>query len=290
MKDVIIIGQGPAGLSAALYTCRAKLSTAILGKGGSSLLKAEKIENYFGLKDPLSGQALLEIGKKQVTQLGAQWLEEEVLSIGFEEGCFLVDTQVQRYQARSVILATGAPRKTIKIDGLSEFEGRGVSYCAVCDGFFFRNKAVAVLGNGPYALHEAMELLPVAGSVTILTNGAAPSFDALPDGISLIQTPVQSLSGDGLLHKIHLADGKELEMQGLFIALGSAGAADLARKLGAVVNGSAVAVDENMGTNIPGFFAAGDCTGGVLQVSVSVAEGAKAAMSAIDYVRHLPKA
>ena len=110
------------------------------------------------------------------------------------------------------------------------------------------------------------------------------------DGISLIQTPVQSLSGDGLLHKIHLADGKELEMQGLFIALGSAGAADLARKLGAVVNGSAVAVDENMGTNIPGFFAAGDCTGGVLQVSVSVAEGAKAAMSAIDYVRHLPKA
>ena len=122
MKDVIIIGQGPAGLSAALYTCRAKLSTAILGKGGSSLLKAEKIENYFGLKDPLSGQALLEIGKKQVTQLGAQWLEEEVLSIGFEEGCFLVDTQAQRYQARSVILATGAPRKTIKIDGLSEFE------------------------------------------------------------------------------------------------------------------------------------------------------------------------
>lgn len=287
MKDVMIIGQGPAGISASLYTCRAKLSTGIIGKGDGSLLKAEKIENYFGLKDPLSGKELLEIGKQQVLQLGADWIEDEVLSLSLRDHQFYIETEHETYQSKAVILATGAPRRVPKLEGLSAFEGRGVSYCAVCDAFFFRGRDVAVLGNGAYAQHEAEHLLPIAGSVTLLTGGLPAAYPSLPSGVRVIETPLQSLSGDELLQEILFQDGNNLNVQGLFVALGSAGAADLARKLGAVVDGNAVSVDPQMHTNIPGFFAAGDCTGGVLQVSVAVAEGAKAAMSAIDYIRHM---
>ena len=188
------------------------------------------------------------------------------------------------YIARALLLCTGAQRVRPAIAGLPALEGKGVSYCAVCDAFFFRGKDVAVLGNGPYALHEAETLRDVVKSVTILTDGKAPETEFPPE-MPLISTKIASLNGTETLTAVAFADGTELPVSGLFVALGVAGASDLARKLGAEVRGTDVVTDSAMATLLPGLYAAGDCTGGVLQVSIAVAEGAKAALSAIRFLR-----
>lgn len=288
MKDVIIIGSGPAGLSAALYTCRAKLSTLVIGKDGGALEKAEMIENYFGLEKPLPGRALLDIGRAQAQALGTELLDDEVVGISLKDGGFSVDTAREQFEGRTVILATGAPRKVPAIPGITDFEGRGVSYCAVCDAFFFRGRDIAVLGSGSYALHELEYLLPLVNSAVLLTNGeplSIPADPVSPLPFRVITDKIAEVSGGDLLETVTFENGETLQTDGLFVALGTAGALDLARKLGAVCQVNAVAVDENMATNIPGFFAAGDCTGGLLQVSTAVAEGARAALSAISYLR-----
>jgi len=154
----------------------------------------------------------------------------------------------------------------------------------VCDAFFYRGKDVAVLGGGEYALREVDHLQPVVGSVTVLTNGAAPSV-AFESGLAVIQTPIASLYGTSVLEGVELSDGAKLPVSGLFVALGSAAAGDLARRLGAEVEGTRIVVDEAMKTAVAGLFAAGDCTGGLLQVATAVAEGAKAALSAIEFLR-----
>lgn len=283
MKDVLIIGNGPAGLSAALYILRAGLSAAIIGKDDGSLAKAEKIENYFGLHMGLTGAELIGAGKKQVVGLGGELINDEVLSVSWD-GHFTIDARSNQYQARAVIFATGSARKTPKIPGLSMMEGKGVSYCAVCDAFFYRGKEVAVLGNGEYALHEALELLPLVKSVTLLTNGKDLQAE-FPEEILIRNAPISSLQGDPLLDEVQFSDGTVLKVSGLFVAIGSASAVDLARKVGALTEGNRIVVNENMETSVPGLFAAGDCIGGVLQVSVAVGEGAKAALGAIGFIR-----
>lgn len=283
MKDTIIIGNGPAGISASLYLQRAGFQCCVIGKGNGALQKAERIENYYGLGHPLTGQELAEAGKKQALKLGAELLEDEVVGISWDKH-FTVKTVSRGIEARSIILATGASRKTAKIDRLEEFEGKGVSYCAVCDAFFYKGKTVAVLGNGEYALHEANELAGHAGSVVILTNGMEPKT-AFPESYPVIPKQVTALKGEGKLEAVRFADGSEQQADGLFIALGTAMGSDLARKLGLPLNGNSIAVDTNMATALPGVFAAGDCTGGTLQVSVAVGEGAKAGLSAIKFLR-----
>lgn len=283
MYDVIIIGAGPAGLSAALYTARANLSTLILGKDGGTLERVEKIENYFGFSDAVSGAELLENSKKLAENLGAEIRKDEVLSICFM-GNFLVEGKLGSYEAKSVILATGAERTKGKIPGLKELEGSGVSYCAVCDAFFYRGKNVAVLGHGDYALHEVSELLPIVGSLTLCTNGKEPGVK-VPEGVAVCTEEISGIAGETQVEAIEFADGSSLAVSGVFVALGSAGAVDLARKIGAPVEGNNICVDEKMTTLVPGLYAAGDCIGGLLQISTAVGEGAQAAMSAIAYVR-----
>jgi thioredoxin reductase (NADPH) len=182
-------------------------------------------------------------------------------------------------------MATGTSRSTPKIEGLKEFEGHGVSYCAVCDAFFYRGKNVAVLGDGEYALHEALELLPTAKSVTLLTNQKQPST-FIPNTIKVNTGSITALKGDEVLDSILFNNGSSLNVAGLFIAIGVAGSTDLAKKLGAVTQNGNIVIDENMATNIPGLFAAGDCTGGLLQISKAVYEGAKAGTEVIKYLRN----
>lgn len=287
MKDVIIIGSGPAGISAALYTSRAGLSTTVIGLDNSSLEKAHLIENYFGLPQPVSGHDLVETGIKQAQNLGVEIIKDEVLDVTWMDD-FTVTTKNNIYKAKTVIFTTGASRKKLKINGLTEFEGKGVSYCAVCDAFFYRQKHVAVIGSGEYALHEVNELLPVASEVTLFTNGAELQAE-FPSAVQIIKTPVASVYGGQKLEGIELMDNSRVSLSGVFIAVGTAAAGDLARKLGVDINGTSIVVDENMHTNLPGLFAAGDCIGGVMQVSVAVGEGAKAALSAIDFVRNKNK-
>ena len=140
------------------------------------------------------------------------------------------------------------------------------------------------MGNGEYAVHEALELQPVVGSVTIVTDGK-PMEAATPDGINVIEDEIESLIGDEVLESIRFKNGVEKAFGGLFIALGVAGSTDLARKLGAYIEGNRIVVDENMATTLPGLYAAGDCTGGLLQIAKAVYEGAKAGTEAVKFIR-----
>lgn len=283
MAKVIIIGAGPAGISAALYTVRAGIETLVLSNGGGALKKAERIENFYGFPQPVSGEELMERGIEGARRLGVTFLEEEVVGIGFENS-LTVSTTAGTHAADAVLLATGTSRLAPPIPGLKDFEGRGVSYCAVCDAFFYRGRDVAVLGSGEYALHEAMELSHVARSVTILTNGQTPGA-AFPEQFSVITGEIAAVEGGGMLGGVRLKDGTLVQADGLFVAVGVAGSVALAKKIGAVTEGSAISVDENMATNVPGLYAAGDCTGGLLQISKAVYEGAKAGISIVKALK-----
>ena len=147
----------------------------IIGKDHGALGKASEIENYYGFSQPISGKDLISEGMEGARRLGAEIISDEVLGISYSDKLTVI-TEGGEYEADSVVLATGTSRMAPKIKGLKEYEGHGISYCAVCDAFFYRGKDVAVLGNGNYALHEALELLPTSSSVTILTNGKEPDF------------------------------------------------------------------------------------------------------------------
>ena len=284
MANIIIIGNGPAGISAALYTTRAGIDTTVIGKDYGALGKASKIENYYGFSDPVSGANLIADGIEGARRLGANMINDEVVGISYGEK-LTITTKETEYSADSVVIATGTSRTTPKIDGLKELEGHGVSYCAVCDAFFYRGKDVAVLGHGNYALHEALELLPTSKSVTILTNGKEPDV-AIPDTIKVDTRIIKAIKGDDTVDSILFDSGPSLPISGLFVAIGIAGSSDLAKKLGAETNNNKIVVDENMSTNIPGLYAAGDCTGGLLQISKAVYEGAKAGTEIIKFLRN----
>jgi len=283
MYDAVIIGSGPAGLSAALYTSRANLKTLVIGKDRGALERAERIENYFGMAEPVSGCELVENTRAQARSLGAELLEDEIFHISWN-GHFLLEGRGGSYEAATVLLATGSARKTVRLKGIKELEGKGVSYCAVCDAFFYRGRRVAVLGNEEYAVHELKQLLPVVQSAVLLTNGAELRA-RVPEDVEVIEKPLASVDGTELVEGVTFADGTSIHTDGLFVALGSAGAAELARKAGAMLDGRNIKVNEKMETNIPGLYAAGDCTGGLLQISTAVGEGALAAMSMIKFVR-----
>lgn len=146
MYDSIIIGKGPAGISAGIYLRRSNFNVLVIGKDGGALEKTKSIDNYYGFSETVNGKDLLEEGLKQAKRLGVLLDTDEVLSI--EKGdYFTIETRNNIYQAKTVILATGTNRNTPKIKGIKELEGKGVSYCAICDAFFYRNKKVAVLGS-----------------------------------------------------------------------------------------------------------------------------------------------
>ena len=283
MKDVIIIGHGPAAVSAALYLRRAQKSVALIGRDMGALQKAEKIENYFGLPAPVSGIELAKTGLSQAKNLGAEIISAEVFDITYD-GDFLLTSSVGEHRAKAVILATGAARKAPAISGLKEFEGRGVSYCAVCDAFFYRGKTVGVLGSGEFALHELSHLLNVCEKAYLLTNGA-PAPESLPEKTTAITEPIAEIIGESVVTAVKLKNGEEIALSGVFVAQGSAAAADFARKMGLEVANGSIVVDADMKTAIDGVFAAGDCTGGFLQVATAVSEGAKAAMSALAFLK-----
>ncbi len=285
MHDVLIIGAGPAGISAAIYAARANLDTLVIGEQNSTLAKAESIENYYGFALPISGEKLLEGGVTQARNLGAVVLYDQVVGIGFDTE-FYAQTKSETYRAKSVILATGANRTAPKIKGFYDFEGRGVSYCAMCDAFFYRGKDVAVLGCCEYALHEASDLLPIAKSVTLITNGVEPIPD-FPTQMRILKQEIEEIKGTEMLEQVVFKDGTTLAVSGVFVAIGVAGSADLAKKVGAQTEGLRIVVDVNMATSIPGLYAAGDCTGGMMQVVKAAYEGAKAGTEAVKYVRKL---
>lgn len=283
MGKIVIVGSGPAGCSAALYAARAGMETTVISKGIGALQKAEQIQNYYGFEEGITGAELYRRGVAGAQAVGTQFVTAEVVGLDYA-ATLVVQTTAGDYPADAVILATGTGRIAPKIAGLAEHEGRGVSYCATCDAFFYRGKTAAVLGTGEYALHEVQALLPLAGKVILCTNGE-PLTAEFPAGMTVCTEKLEAIEGEETVTALRLAGGGLLPADGLFVALGVAGSAALARKLGAPVENGRIVVDEKMQTGIPGLFAAGDCTGGMLQVCKAVYEGALAATEAIKQIR-----
>ena len=284
MYDVIILGAGPAGISASLYTKRANLKTLILYNDESGLEKASLIENYYGFKNGITGEELYNTGMEQAKNIGVEVLKEEVVKIENNIEHFNVVTTKNEYQTKNLILATGNKKNRPKIKGIEKFEGKGVSYCAICDGFFYRNRSVAVLGSGNYAVAETNELINIADNITILTNGKEePDFRA--DNVKVDTKEIEEIEGTDKVEEIKFKDGTTIKTDGIFVAEGVAGSSEFAKKLGIITQKDKIVVNENMETNIKGIYACGDCTGGLLQVSKAVYEGAKAGLEVIKRQR-----
>ncbi len=282
MYDVAIIGAGPAGVSASLYTKRANLSVLVLYSGESNVEEAHMIENYYGFPGGISGKELYENGIKQAKELGVDIKNVEVLSIENSGNNYKVKTVDEEYEAKAIILAAGNKKVKPNIEGIKSLEGRGVSYCATCDAFFYRGKNVAVLGNGKFAVKEAEELSHVVNSVTILTNG----LEKPETSFEIDARKITSINGENIIKSISFEDGEDLNIDGLFVALGEAGAIDFANNLGIIQENDCIRVNEKMETNVEGIYACGNITGGLLQVCKAVYEGAEAGLSATQYVRN----
>ena len=287
MKNIIIIGSGPAGISAALYTVRAGIKTTVISKGMGALEKAESIENFYGV-GAVSGAELHQKGIESARSLGVEFIEDEIVGLNWL-GQYEVEGKNGRYSADAVILATGSSRKAPKIKGITEFEAKGVSYCAVCDAFAARGTHSVVIGAGEYALHEAEALSGVADKITVLTN--AQTDGRLDDsvftsrGFDVIDLPISEIRGENRVSSVIFENGQALNCSMVFVALGVAGSVELARKVGAYIENGRLMLDENMSLGLPGLYAAGDCTGGILQISKAVYEGTKAAFSAISFIK-----
>lgn len=268
LYDVIVIGGGPGGVSTALYAARGGLSVLLLHTGISALHRAERIQNYFGSGE-VSGKELYERGLNQARAVGVTVLEQQVTFVRADEDRFTVTAAAGEYNGSKLVLAVGAARKSVVVEGIAEYEGRGVSYCAVCDAFFYRKKRAAVIGAGDFARHEYETLSRVAGEVFLLTDGEAAPFEA-----NTVTKKIKRIVGGDRVTGVEFEDGEVLEVDGVFVAVGTLGAGEIAKSVGIAVDKSgAIKADEAGRTNVPGLYAVGDCTAGVKQIATAVFGG-----------------
>ncbi len=281
MFDVCIVGRGPAGLSAGIYAVRAGAKTLVFGGTDGALSLAKRIDNYFGIPT-VSGKDLLRIGEEQYTALGGELCADEVTAIEMAPDGFCLHTPRETFNCRAVVLALGKGRRRAGLPGEDAFLGRGVSHCAICDGFFFKKKRIGVIGAGEYAAAEARQLLAFSPDVTVFTDGVAPAAE-MP--CTVRTDKLAEVFGEAKIGGVRTMDGAEIPLDGLFIARGTAGASELAMKLGVPMRDGAITVNVDGMTGLPGVFAAGDCLGGLAQVATAVGSGALAGQRAAEFVR-----
>ena len=300
MYDVIIIGGGPAGLTAAIYTGRAKLRTLVLEANilGGNAGQTDQIDNYPGFPFGISGADLMENFWKQAQRFGAELKMEEVIGIEESPGGKRVITDQGEYLARSVIITVGARRRELEVEGEKEYLGRGVSYCATCDGAFFQDFPVAVVGGGDSAVKEALYLADIASRVYLIhrregfrANQTAVDKMRTNDKIELkLNKVVKRIEGEGMMQNLTLLDlktGEEenLQVEGLFVSIGLVAAADFIEGLLETEDGYIV-TDKNMATSVPGIFAAGDIrVKTARQVATAVGDGALAGIAVTEYLK-----
>ena len=278
MYDVIVIGSGPAGISASLYLKRANNNILVIGNNNSRLSLAHKIDNYYGFPEGVSGEDLYNNGIQQAKNLDIDVLFDEVLGIRYEDK-FLVKTNNNEYSSKYLIIATGSSNNKPNIKNLTNFEGKGISYCAICDGFFFRNKTISLVGNSNYVISECNDLINLSDNINIFTNGEDTSSEVSEyikehSNIKVYNDKIVEVSGTDHLESVLLENGNVIPTDGLFIANGIASSSNLALKLGVLLNNDFIKVDSNYETNVKGCFAIGDSIGGLLQISKSVSDGA----------------
>lgn len=291
MADVIIIGGGPAGSSAAIYTARAGQETLVFDKGGGTTRDVETIDNYLGFPEGTTGPEIIELGHEHAERFGAEFVEEEVIRVGQEGMRYSVETNSDEYTTEGLIIATGGSYKTPGVGNIEEYENNGVSHCVECDAFFYQDQTVGVIGAANYAAKEALLLLDYTEDVTLYTNGREPEMSAdLRDrldreGIPVVAKPMDEVTGDGELEQVVFRDGSVTDLDGLFVAVGQAGGQDLAEMLGLPTDGNYIDIDEDLNAGMEKVYAAGDCIGGNRQVASSVGEGADAAINLLEEMR-----
>lgn len=281
MRKVIIIGVGPAGITAAITLKRNKIDVLLLYKDGGILSEYPGlIDNYYGLDQPISGMDLIHRGLNQAKEMHIDLRQESVISVDEIENGFLVKTEHHVYESKVVLLATGKKRKELNITGYQTFKGKGISLCASCDGYFYRNKKIAVIGHKEFMHHELSYLNRIAKDVTVFANG----FD-LEKKVEnkVVQSPILEFIGDKKLSGIKTKDGI-YPIDGAFIALDVPSSQTFALQLGLILENHDVLVNEDFQTNIKGLFAAGDIIGGHLQIVKASYDGLKAAESIIKYL------
>ncbi len=295
--DVAIIGAGPAGLTCAIYTMRYGLKAIIFDDptNPSQLALAPQIENYPGFEG--TGLELLSKMKEQAEKFGAEIRVERVLDVTKEGDCFKVKTDDGVYYAKALVFATGGKHRKLEVEGEKEFLGRGVSYCAVCDGFFFKGKNVLVVGGGNSALADALYLHDLGCKVKIVHRRDEFRADKILQervferGIDVIwNSIVVRIEGKDQVERVVLRNVKTseeftLNVDGVFIAVGIEPNVDLAVKLGVELEKGYIKVDRYQRTNVEGVFACGDCCSNPLkQVITACGEGAVAAYSVYEYI------
>ena len=297
MYDIIIIGAGPAGLSAGIYTSRLGMKTLILEKlnpGGQITLSSE-IENYPGVCEVKSGIEFMACWPDQAKKFGAEIKSEEVKELKTENGEWRIVTHKNSYEAKAVIIATGSTPKKAGFEGEIEYTGRGVSYCAVCDGFFYKDKVVAVIGGGDTALEEALYLSKIAKKVYLIHRRdkfrAAPSTQKrvfnTPNIEIIYNETVKKVFGKEFVEGIILSSDKEIKVDGVFVFVGMKVNNELVKDLVELNEWGEVKVDLNMQTSIKGLYAAGDIRqNSVKQVVAAAGDGAVAGINAVKYVEH----
>ena len=300
MYDVIILGGGPAGLSAGIYTGRAWLKTLILESavvGGNAAI-ADKIDNYPGFPFGILGGELMDNFRKQAERFGAEIRMEEVVKIADTPSGKKVITSEGEYITRAVIIATGARRRELGVEGEQEFMGRGVSYCATCDGAFFRDYPVAVVGGGESAVKEALYLADIASKVYLIHR--RDEFRASPDSVDKMRKNpkieprlnrvVKRIEGDTVMRRVILQDVQSeteevLEVEGLFVSIGLVAATEFVAGLINTEDGYII-TDDHMETSVAGIFAAGDIRAKrTRQIATAVGDGAMAGMAVTEFLK-----
>lgn len=292
----LVIGAGPAGLTAALFLGRARVKTLVVGNPGKSdLVYGRVIGNYFGFPDEPPGKTLLDNGIAQIQKYGVEIIREEVVDAEKKEnGIFRVVTETKKeFESETVIIATGQAYVRAGLQNEEKFLGKGVHICVACDGVFFRDKKVGVIGAGSHAAQEAIELSTYTNLVTVFTQGDDPLWSGelgrllQEKGIAVRRERVRELRGDNLVTGITIADGREEPMDGVFVALGSASSVTFAYKLGLGQKDGFLSIDRDGKTGVEGVWAAGGCAGGNPQIAKSAGEGCNAAISVIKKVKGL---
>ena len=300
--DVVIIGGGPAGLSAGVYTARARLDSLLVERGavGGQIINTEWVENYPGI-DSVGGIELTEAMRKQAEKFGLKTVFSGVTGIDFKGKEKVVRTSKEEYTAKAVIIAGGSERQKLGIPGEAEYTGKGVSYCATCDGAFFREKEVAVVGGGNAAITEALELTKFASKVSVIHRRdelratkilqekafAEPKIEVLWDSV------VDEIKGDNFVTELKISNVKTkkksgLTVSGVFMAVGFKPNTEYLKGVLELDTIGSIIVDVNMETDVPGVFAAGDIrSSSIRQVIAAAGDGAVAAVNAERYISGL---
>ena len=298
--EVVIVGGGPAGLTAGLYTSRAKLNSLLIEKGvvGGQIVDAEQVENYPGFPEGISGFELGQLIHRQATKYGLKTIIAEVTGVEPQQKQIMVKTTEGNFIAKAVIIASGSERRKLGIPGEEEFTGKGVSYCATCDAAFFKGLPVAVVGGGNAAITEALHLTRFASRVTVIhrrnqlrANGimrekalSEPKIEFLWD------TVAEEIEGENSVTRIKLRQVKTgekstLDIAGVFISVGLKPSTDYLRGVVSLDNGGYVITNDKMETEIPGIFAAGDIRRNSARQAITAAgDGATAAFYAEKFI------